>query len=43
MYSHGNEIYIAFGKYMEVALHTDTIDSLMRKFYIFGHCSHKIK
>lgn len=30
-YSHGNEIYIAFGKYMEVALHTYTIDSLMSK------------
>lgn len=29
---HGNEMYIAFGKDMNMAYHTDTIDSLMRKF-----------
>lgn len=28
----GNEICIAFGKYMNIAYHTDTIDSLISKF-----------
>lgn len=28
----GNEIYIAFGKYLNMAYHTNTIDSLMSQF-----------
>lgn len=30
----GNEIYVAFGKYVNMAYHTGTIDTLMSKFKI---------
>lgn len=33
----GNEVYVAFGKYVNVAYHTGTIDTLMSKFKIFKY------